>query len=61
MLRRISAALAAGLALFLAATPVGAAGPVTGLSSHVKYQFRVAAKNLWGVGTYSAVITRTAG
>ena len=34
---------------------------VTGLSSHVKYQFRVAAKNLWGVGTYSSVITRTAG
>ena len=34
---------------------------VTRLTSHSKYQFRVAAKNLWGVGTYSAVITRTAG
>jgi hypothetical protein len=34
---------------------------VKGLASHVKYQFRVAARNLWGVGAYSAVITRTAG
>jgi hypothetical protein len=33
---------------------------VTGLSSGGKYQFRVAAKNAWGVGTYSATITRTA-
>ena len=34
---------------------------VTGLTSHVRYQFRVAAKNSWGTGPWSAVITRYAG
>jgi hypothetical protein len=34
---------------------------VTGLTSHARYQFRVSAKNSWGTGPWSAVITRYAG
>ena len=34
---------------------------VTGLASHARYQFRVAAKNSWGIGPWSAVISRYAG